>query len=67
MFVKLIFGKGFVVIDRVISLACPNFAGGIGDIVVHPAEGKLWTGEVHLAADTFRFHFGNVIGIHPHG
>jgi len=60
---------GYVACDKIISLDCSNEnkatgnSGGIGDIVVHAANGRLWTGEVHLRADTFCFHFGNVVKI----
>ena len=63
MLARIYFGKGYVNCDKIVSLDCPNQAGGIGDIVVHAAEGNLWTGDTYLMAATFRFHFGNVTRI----
>lgn len=57
------YGKGHVCCKKICSLACPNSCGGIGDIIVVPTEKTFWTGEVHLHADQFQFHFGNVYKI----
>ena len=59
MLAKLTFGRGSVVVSRVTLLPAP----GIGDIEVRAAEGNLWTGDVHLMAREFKFHFGNVTKI----
>jgi hypothetical protein len=59
-YVRLEFGKGSVICDCVLSLDCPNFCGGIGNIHIHTAENDLWSGEVHLIGSVFQFAFGNI-------
>jgi len=63
MKVKLVFGKGFVIVDEVISLDCPNAYGGIGDITV-TSRGGLWTGEVWVYSPMFAISFGSVVAIY---
>jgi len=57
------YGNGSVRCKKICSLACPNSCGGIGGIIVVPTEKTFWTGEVHLQADQFQFHFGDVCKI----
>lgn len=65
---KIKFGHGFVVFDRVYRLECPNTFQGIGDIEVGcpRLHQGLWTGDTHLRGDRFRFHFGNITEIQEH-
>ncbi len=61
MLARLNFGhQGSVVCDRINLLDCPNSYQGIGDIEVHAFGRRLWTGEIYLIGETFRFHFSQV-------
>ena len=62
-YAKLTFGRGHLICKRATSIDCPNEFGGIGNIIVHPVDNMLWTGDVHLVGHTFMFHFGNVTKI----
>jgi len=59
LFIKLVFGKGYIITKEIPFINCPNGHGGIGDIGIVPAEG-IWTGEAHLYTSKVFVHFGNV-------
>ena len=64
--IKLVFGRGHVVADKLLGLNCPNREGGIGQVVVRCAKKTIWTGDTHLSAETADFHFGSVTEIQYH-
>jgi len=63
MIIRLHFGDGFVDVDKILNLDCPNVYHGIGNITVHCVDIALWTGEIHLIGKEFTFNFSCVTKI----
>ena len=60
MKIKLVFGKGYVIPNDIISIDYPNKCGGIGNIILDAHSDGFWTGEIFIRGERIAVDFGNI-------